>query len=135
MTQKTPRIATLNPIVLEDRRRVSLEMVVENLPTTSSNVMLMMPDQLDDSPGPPQKPDPNAPSPYPDIELSILNSQRQQLARLLIVEHKEPRTALTLHLKTPDPTEPYTARAEMSYQGETIDVVEAPFSLDQSGAD
>lgn len=131
MTDQTPHIVAFKPIVLAGQRRVSLEMVVENLPTTSSNVMLMMPDMLESGPSAPPKPDPDAPSPYPNIELSILNSQRQQVARLFIVEHKEPRTALTLHLRTPDLEESYTARAEMSHEGQILDVVEVPFTLDQ----
>lgn len=131
MTDQTPRIASFKPIVLEGRSRVSLEMIVENLPTTASNVMLMMPDMLDKGLSNPPKPDPNAPSPYPNIELSILNSQRQQIASLFIVEHKEPYTALTLHLPAPDAAEQYMARAEMSRQGKMLDVVEVPFTLDQ----
>jgi hypothetical protein len=128
MSNKTPKITLLQPVVMSDQRRVSLELKVENLPTTFSNIMLM-PDLLDDAPGPPPKPDRDAPSPYPNIELSILNSQHQQVATLYIVEHKEPETALTLHLRAPDATEQYTARAEMTYQDETLEVVEVPFRL------
>lgn len=113
---------------MPDNRRVSLEMTVENLPTTFSNIMLM-PDLLDEAPSSPPKLDRNAPSPYPNIELSILNSQRQPIAALYIVEHKERETALTLHLRAPDTAEQYTARAEMTYNDETLDVVEVPFTL------
>lgn len=134
MTEKIPRIASLKPIVLAGQSRVSLEMVVENLPTTAANVMLMMPDMLDEGPPRPPKPDPDAPPPYPNIELSILNNQRRQIASLFIVEHKEPRTALTLHIPAPNVAEQYTARAEMSHNGQVLDVVEVPFSLDRTGA-
>lgn len=115
-----------------------MELVVEDLPTTFSNVAFMMPDAPDRpdlSGGPPPrppKPDPEAPSPYPNIELSILNSQRQQVATLFIVEHKESYTSLTLHLHAPDVSEQYTARAEMTHQNKTIDVVEVPFTLHQT---
>ncbi|MEM7346841.1 MAG: hypothetical protein AAF485_21590 [Chloroflexota bacterium] len=127
---KTPKITTLNPIVLPDNRRITLEMVVDDLPTTFSNLMLTMPDELDGPPTMPAKPDPDAPSPYPNITLSILNSQRQLVASLYIVEHKERFTSLTLHLRTtPDPEEQYTARAEMVHQEETLDIVEIPFTL------
>jgi hypothetical protein len=117
--------------VFGDNHRVMLEMVVEDLPTVFSNVAFSMPDL---SPSPPQKPpktDPEAPSPFPNIELSILNGQRLQVASLFIVEHKERYTSLTLHLRSPDISEQYTARAEMTYLNETLDVTEVPFTLNQ----
>lgn len=121
-----PKISRLQPTVLPDNRRITFEIEVAGLPTTFSNVMLM-PDIL-----PPQKPNPAAASPYPDIELSILNSRRQQIVSMIVVEHNETRTSLTLHLPAADPQEQYIARAEMSYQDEIIDVVEVPFSLHQT---
>ncbi len=129
MTEKLPRIATFRPVVLPDRRRVTMEMVVDNLPTVFANVSFSFPDM---SPSPPEKPDPDAPSPYPDVVLSILNSQRREVASLLIVEHKEPHTSLTLHLRAPNDSEQYIARAEMTYQNNTLDVVEVPFTLQQA---
>ena len=119
-------------MVLQDNRRVTLELVVDNLPTIVPNVMFTMPDLADASPTP-AKPDPSAPSPDPNIELSILNRQRQPVASLFIVEHKEDRTALTLHIPAPDLQEPYTARAEMTHQDQLLDVIETPFTLDQEG--
>jgi hypothetical protein len=128
MANKTPSIVRLQPVVLADNRRVIMEMTVANLPTTLANVSLTMPGPA----GPPPKPDRSAPSPYPDIELSILNSQGQPVAVLVIVEHKEPNTALTLHLRTPpDPAEPYTARAEMTYNNQVLDLVQVPFTLNR----
>jgi hypothetical protein len=127
MTDK-PKITSLHPMVLADKRRVTFEMVVDNLPVMSSNVFFTMPDISDTPPAPPQ-PDPETPSPYPDIELSILNNQRQPVASLFIVEHKERRTSLTLHLPAPDPQDQYTARAEIIHQEQTLDVVEVPFKL------
>lgn len=132
MTQNKPRIASLQPIVLGDNRRVTMELVVENLPTIFANVAFMMPDMLDTPPARPSKPAADTPSPYPNLELSILNSRRQQIASLFIVEHKEEFTALTMHLREPDPQEEYTARAEMIYQDEILDVVEIPFRLHQA---
>lgn len=129
MTNTLPKITSFNPIVLPDRRRVTLDMVVENLPTMFSNVAFTMP-ELGSTP--PPKVEPGAPSPYPNIVLSILNSQRQEVASMLIVEHKEPHTALTLHLRVPNQNEQYTARAEMTYQNDTLDVVEVPFMLEQA---
>ncbi|MFC1976551.1 hypothetical protein ACFLXQ_09145 [Chloroflexota bacterium] len=132
MTDK-PKITSLHPIVLADNRRVTFEMVVDNLPAMSSNVFFTMPD-IPDTPPTPPKPDPDAPSPYPNIELSILNNQRQQVASLFIVEHKEKHTSLTLHLSAPDPQEQYTARAEITHQDQTLDVVEMPFNLNLTGS-
>ncbi len=130
--KKLPKIASLNPVVLPDNRRVILEMVVEDLPAASANIVFMMPDLSDNpSPAKPPKPDPDAPSPYPDVELSILNSRRRQVATLFIVEHKEQYTSLTLHLRAPDISGQYTARAEITHQGKTLDVVETPFALNQ----
>ena len=134
MTEQYPKISQLNPIVMPDKRRVMLEMTVDNLPTVFSNVAFTMPDMLDQPPTAPPKPDPDAPSPYPDIVLSILTSNEQEVASMLIVEHKEKYTSLTLHLRRPaDPTEQYTARAEMTYQGKALDTVDVPFTLDQAG--
>jgi hypothetical protein len=132
MTSKKPTIASLKPVVLADNRRVTLEMVVDNLPTVFANIAFSMPDTLDPPPTRPPKPAADTPSPYPNLELSILNSRRQQIASLFIVEHKEKFTSLTLHLTAPDVQEQYTARAEMTYQDEIIDVVETPFSLHQA---
>ncbi len=130
MTDQHPKISQLNPVVMPDKRRVMLEMTVDNLPTIFSNVAFTMPDMLDQPPAGPPKPDPDAPSPYPDIVLSILNSKGQEVASMLIVEHKEQYTSLTLHLRPPDSTEQYTARAEMTYQGNALDTVDVPFSLE-----
>lgn len=124
MSNSQPSIASLQPNVLADKRRVTLEMVVKGLPPMI-NAFFTMPD-MEDAPAPP---DPDQPSPYPNIELSILNSRRQPVAALYIVEHKEEESALTLHLRAPDLEEQYIARAEMIYQDQTIDVVEIPFTL------
>jgi len=134
MTEKSPKISTFNPIVLSDKRRVTLELAVEDLPTTFSNVMLTMPDMVGTVQSKAPKPDPNAVRAYPNIELSILNSQRQQISSLLIVEHMEPYTALTLHIPAPNLQEQYTARAEMIYDNKVLDVVEVPFILNQGKA-
>jgi hypothetical protein len=132
MTQNKPEIVSLQPVVLADNRRVTMELVVENLPTTFANVAFTMPDMLDAPPTKPPQPAADVPSPYPNLELSILNSRRQQIANLFIVEHKEKFTSLTMHLREPDPQEQYTARAEMTYQDEILDVVETPFTLHQA---
>jgi hypothetical protein len=128
---KKPTIASLQPLVLPDNRRVTMELVVENLPDTFANVMFM-PEMSGKPLDRPVKPAADAPSPYPNLELSILNSRREQIATLFIVEHKERFTSLTMHLREPDIQEQYIARAEMTYQDEIIDVVEIPFVLGQA---
>jgi hypothetical protein len=127
MTNTKPQITLLQPTVLPDNRRVTFNMAVSNLPPMI-NAFFTMPDSNN---APPASPDPNSitPGPYPNIELSILNSQRQQIASLLIVEHKEERSALTLHLPAVVPRGQYTARAEMTYQDEIIDAVEILFAV------
>ena len=134
MTVSLPKITLFNPIVLPDNRRVTMELVVENLPQLpgfASNVINFY-DAPPPSPGPgagPNSQDDPADK-FPNVVLSINNSAGQEVASLLIVEHKEPQTSLTLHLRTPpDQNEQYTARAEMSLKKETIEVVEVPFTL------
>jgi hypothetical protein len=135
MSDPKPSISSLRPIILEDNRRVIFDMVVENLPATVSNVFFTMLEQSDPPPTSPPKPDPNTPSPYPNVELSILNSRRKQVATLFIVEHKEKHTSLTLHIPSPDSQEQYTARAEMTHQDQILNVVEVAFTLNPSDAD
>ncbi|MCB0210289.1 MAG: hypothetical protein KDJ52_13210 [Anaerolineae bacterium] len=127
MTTKHPNIALLNPIVFSDKRRVLLELAVENLPTRSANVTLDIPGESkpDSSASEPT----SAPSSYPNIELAIIDSRGKTAATAFIVEHHEPLVHLTLHLRQPDLAEQYVARAEMSYQENVLQVVEVPFTL------
>ena len=69
------------------------------------------------------------PASYPDVHLSVLDSQRREVASLIIIEHREPRTALTLHLRAPNPQERYIARAAIIFNQATLDVAEIPFTL------
>jgi hypothetical protein len=132
VTEKLPRISSLNPIVLPDQRRVMFDMVVENLPSSFSSITLTMPDMAAPGSTPSSSPQADVPSPYPDVELSILDSQRRPVVTTYIIEHKEAHISLTLHLRHPDIVEQYTARAELTYQQKTLQVVEVPFSLKQS---
>lgn len=134
MTQKLPTISSLKPVVLPDKRRVTFDLVVENLPTLFSNVALTLPDLTGGAPDTAPPPGANAPGPYPNIELTILNSQGQPVAATFIVEHKEAHTSLTLHLRQPDLETHYTARAELIYQDQTLEVVEVPFTLEPGDA-
>lgn len=129
MADKRPNITRLEPVVLADNRRVQMELVVENLPDQFANVNFFMPDAFNSPRPQPARPDANTPSPYPDIELCILDSQGQEVVCLFIVEHKESHTALTLHLPAPDAGEQYMAQARMTYQAQLLQVVETPFTL------
>ena len=127
MTDSKPQIKSLQPTVLPDNRRVTFNIVVTNLPPMI-NAFFTMPDTGEGVASSPAQ-NPDEPSPYPNIELSVLNSQRQQIASLYIIEYKEEHTALTLHIPASDTQAQYIARAEMTYQDEIIDVIEIPFTL------
>jgi hypothetical protein len=124
-----PKISLLNPIVLPDNRRVTMEMIVDNLPGGAANVISFF-----DTPPPsaafgPGATGSDASHDYPNVVLSILDSDGREVASLLIVEHREPHTSLTLHLRAPNPTGRYTARAAMTLHDETLEVVDVPFTL------
>ncbi|RME77206.1 MAG: hypothetical protein D6784_04105 [Chloroflexi bacterium] len=133
MTAQKYRILSLKPIVLDDNRRTLLELAVDGLPQTggggfcginggdSAAVMFF--------PEPETAVSPPANEDYPDVELSILNSQREPVASMFIVQHREAVISMTLHIPRPNPDEQYIARAELIQADEIIDVVEAPFSL------
>jgi len=134
-TTNTPKISLLNPIVLPDKRRVTMEMVVDNLPGLgggASNLISFFdtpPPSTAFGPGGKNHAEDAAETQYPNIVLSILDSSAREVASLLIVEHKESHTALTLHLRAPNPAEQYTARAEMTLNDKILEVVEVPFTL------
>lgn len=128
MAEIRPRIVEMTATVLRDNRRVVIDLGVSGL-ANASNVALLMPDMASSPPSAPPRPDPDAPSPYPDVELSLLDDQGRKISDLIIVEHKEERVSLTLHIPAPEPGRGYKARAEMSYQDEVFDVVEIPFVL------
>ncbi len=135
MTQPQPKISSLNPVVLPDNRRIMMEMVVDNLPLPPGGETCAI-NFFDTPPVTPPHPHLDftaeaapAPSPYPDVHLSVLDSQRREVASLIIIEHREPHTALTLHLRVPNPQEQYTARAAIILNQTTLDVAEIPFTL------
>jgi hypothetical protein len=139
-TTTPPKISLLNPIVLPDNRRVTMEMVVENLPGLSggaSNMVSFFDTPPESAAFGPSCGTPSAGAaegPYPNVVLSILNGEGREVASLLIVEHKEARTALTLHLRAPNPQENYTARAEMTLDDEVLEVIDVPFTLNPPSA-
>jgi len=119
---------------MADNRRVMMEMVVDNLPNAGTGAINFFdtppptPANPEAEPSPPAK----SQSDYPDVELSILNSVQQEVASLMIIEHKETHTSLTLHLRGVDINQQYTARAEMTLNNQRLDLVEIPFTLNQA---
>jgi hypothetical protein len=140
MTDNPPKITTLQPVVLPDRRRITMQMVVDNLPASGAGGSCGVNFESTMTPAPniqlfpdnTELTDATADVTYPDIELSIVDSSRREVASLLIIEHREPVTSLTLHLRSPQPQEQYTACARMTLNNETLEVVEVPFSLGQA---
>lgn len=141
MKDNSPKITSLKPVVLPDNRRVIMELIVDNLPsingepfgidfyeTPPTSKLPLSTDKVSEAEA--SSPSNRHQSKYPDIELSIFDSNQQEVASLLIVEHKEPFTSLTLHLRSPQIDECYTARAEMTYNNETLEIVEVPFTLE-----
>lgn len=126
-----PQFVSLTPIVLS-QTRVSIELATTDFPQ-KSNVFLefnALSDQPD--PGPDLLKDPDeviSDSPYPNVELSILDAADQEVAHLFIVEHKEEHISMTLHLRNPKVDEMYVARAVMIHNKVVIQTVTTPFRL------
>ncbi len=70
-----------------------------------------------------------APSPYPDVDLSIYDQHGNEVAATFIVEHKEPDLDFTLHLRSVDSGGTYTIRATLTDGGQVTQIVEAPFEF------
>ena len=130
MTTPKPKIASLTPVVLPDQRRVMLELVVENLPTITTNVTLNIPGEAGSTDQPTEHPLPGAND--PNVDVTIINSQGRTVASTFIVEHREEAVQLTLHLRQPDLNDRYIARAEVTYQEDVLDVVETSFTLTEA---
>ncbi len=70
-----------------------------------------------------------APSPYPNVDLSIYDRHGNEVAATFIVEHKEPDLDFTLHLRSVEPGGTYTIRATLTDGGQVTQIVEAPFEF------
>ena len=142
MTNPMPQLVSLTPIVLTPDR------VLLNLETTnfvkSSNLFLDF-DQMEDTPNPEPEDAPRLDpteeqsrlaiedaiqnSPYPNVELLILDPDGHEVAQLFIVEHKEEQISMTMHLRRPRLGETYTARAEMTHARKRLQTLDTPFQL------
>jgi len=115
-----PTITSLQPTVLADRRRITVDLVVANLPTLIPNITLTMPaDGASDY----------FSSPYPNLSLVILDNTAHEVAGLFIVEYQEDHVTLTLHLRTEQVVNPLLVRAEMFYGETMIDSLEVFFTI------
>jgi hypothetical protein len=134
VANSTPRFVSLTPLVIS-HERVSLDLVTENFPV-KSNVLLDF--DLENSTVSTETPpndslqDPEDPirnSPYPNVELSIIDEDGSEVANLFIVEHKERRVSMTMHIRRPQPGKKYIARAEMVQNQSTLQTLTVPFIL------
>lgn len=136
MTNSVPQFVSLTPVVLNPER-VSLYLKTTNFPG-KSNVSL----DFDLGDGVAQQnlanqelEDPEAMlrnSPYPNVELSILDDEHNEVAQVIIVEHKEENISLTLHIRHPQPDKTYIARADMIHNQQLIQTLTVPFKLQPS---
>jgi hypothetical protein len=125
-------MTTLEPVVLT-YNRISLKL--DTVFPQKSNVALL---DFNPNPSPSSTKEAEAPldldeairtSPYPNIEMSILDEGNQEVASVVVVEHRDPNLSLTLHIRHPQPGKRYTARAYLIYQQELIQTLTAPFTL------
>jgi hypothetical protein len=132
VTMTTPQLITLEPVVLTNNR-ISLNLVTKFPP--QSNVALLN-FEFDDTP--PQQKSTPAPldldeairtSPYPNVELRILDEEHHEVASLFIVEHRDPNLSLMLHLRQPQPGKQYLAQADLIYQQKLLQTLTVPFGL------
>ena len=152
------RIESLTPQPLPDLRRVTLNLRVAGLPPygpgaafgfaslsdtapadraakeqPAPNVDFLLedspPTEMPEAGGPALADRARHPSPYPDVALSILDQDGNEVAGTFIVEHKEPNLDFTLHLRAYEPGATYIAQAEMSLNDELVQIVQVPFEL------
>ena len=140
MTNTMPQFVSLTPLVLSPER-VSLNLQTTNFPG-KSNVLLDFNFRND---GPlPSKPadrDLENPeelirnSPYPNVELSVLDDQHNEVAHMFIVEHKEEHISMTMHIHNPQPGKTYIARADMIHNQRLLQTLTIPFKLEPFNAE
>ena len=146
MARSMPQFVSLTPIVL------STDRVLLNLETTNfespSNVFLEFDSGSDASSSElvagldPTKEQTRLDieeaiqnSPYPNVELSILDPDGNQVAQLFIVEHKEAQVSMTMHLRQPRVGEVYTAKADMIHARTLLQTLTTPFELQSQNSE
>ena len=117
-----PHLVSLEPVVL-DASRVTLNLKTTGFPSLP-NVTFTL-----NEPAPAGAPAPSGESPYPNVELSLLDADDRLVAQAIIVEHREEEVSFTLHIRRPQPGAAYTARAEMIHGQTVLQTLRTPFVL------
>ncbi len=155
MIATRPKLVLLDPVAL-DARRVMLTLKTvgfpprSNIPACMVNFATPTPDvsvnfELNaphpSTSEPPVKapqpngkaqddlPEPEEESPYPNVELSLLDADNNEVAQAMIIEHQEEEVSFTLHIRNPQVGQAYTARANMFYNQELLQSLSTPFVL------
>lgn len=144
-----PKFILLEPTVI-DYNRVLLNVKTADLPAGSAGGACLVPEanvtlKFDlDSNGPYQPIAPTkqaAPSnpdlfedesPYPTMELALLDEDDKLVAQAMVVEHQEADVSFTLHIRRPQPGKTYTVMARMSKKDEDIHTVKTQFLLESA---
>lgn len=130
MPEITLQLVSLKPIVL-DYNRVVLTLRTAGF-ASAPNVVLNFnapadePEALNFS---------RSESPYPNVELALLDEDGRQVSQITVIEHRQAELSLTLHLRHPQPGHLYTARAEMKHHHNTLHALNVPFILEIPPAD
>lgn len=133
MTNAMPQFVSLKPIIIS-HNRVTLNLETTNFPSTA-NVRLDLTLDSDPLSSPPENhavpggEETVRHTPYPNVELSILDDEQNSVAQLLVVEHKEEFISMTMHIRRPNPNKTYIARADMIHDNRLIQTLTTPFDL------
>jgi len=146
-----PKFTLLQPTVL-DYSRVSLMVKTADLPAKvaggacavppsegEANVSLSFDLDTNGPPKPVAPPDNVSPpdparfedeSPWPTLELALLDEDDELVAQALIIEHQEADVSFTLHVRRPQPGKLYTVMARMSKKAADIHIAKTQFLLE-----
>jgi hypothetical protein len=136
MTNSLPQFVLLEPTVL-DLNRVTLHLKTTGFPPVSNvslNFTLPPSEPVVDPQSPPDPAKILEQSPYPNVELNLLDENNQSVAQATIIEHKEKDFSFTLHLRNPQSGKKYTAQADMIHRQQIIHTVSTSFILENSEA-
>lgn len=140
MSGPMPEFVSLTPVVM-GFDRVLLNLETTNFRTKTNLFLEFEPNAAEASTTRPTADEPidleeiMRNSPYPNVELAILDPEERQVASLFVVEHKEPFISMTMHIRRPRPGEIYTARAEMIHAQQTLQVMTTSFTLELPAGD
>ena len=147
-----PQFISVTPTVLDDRR-VTVNIKTANLPEMNRLGACLV--NLDQPPAPNvtlnldtgsapvalppvnEKPDTGddesvdvsqfEQSKFPVVEVNLVDADDNFVAHSMIIEHQEPDLSITMHVRSPQAGQTYTAYAEMIYHQELVHVVSASF--------